>query len=47
MLDDQKSDVPMIPNMNFENYQYFVNHWTNWLNFREFHMNHTKLAQME
>lgn len=34
MLDEFKTEVPLIPNYNFESYQHFVNHWMNWLNFR-------------
>lgn len=34
LTEEFKSDVPLIPNTNFESYQHFINHWINWLNFR-------------
>lgn len=34
ILEEIKSEVPLMPNYNFESYQHFINHWMNWINFR-------------
>lgn len=40
MVEDYKLDVPLIPSLNFENYQHFINHWEGWLNFRNSYTEH-------
>jgi hypothetical protein len=47
LLDDFKTDVPLIPNYNFESYQHFVNHWMNWLNFRNSYIQFNLKANLE
>jgi hypothetical protein len=37
----------MMPNTTFENYQYFINHWMNWLNFRNSYIEFNLKANME
>lgn len=47
MLDEFKTDVPMMPNSNFEGYQPFINHWMNWLNFRNSYIHYNLNANLE
>lgn len=47
MLDEFKTDVPMMPNSNFEGYQPFINHWMNWLNFRNSYIHYNLNANLQ
>jgi hypothetical protein len=47
LLEEFKTDVPMMPNYNFESYQHFVNHWMNWLNFRNSYTQFNLKANLE
>jgi hypothetical protein len=39
--------VPLMPSYNFESYQHFVNHWMNWLNFRNSYTQFNLKANIE
>jgi hypothetical protein len=39
--------VPLMPSYNFESYQHFVNHWMNWLNFRNSYTQFNLKANLE
>lgn len=41
-MDGCKSEVPLMPSLEFENYQYFVNYWASWLEFRNSYITHNK-----
>lgn len=34
IFDESKLEVPMIPSLDFHNYQAFINHWIGWMSFR-------------
>jgi hypothetical protein len=36
-----------MPNYNFESYQHFINHWMNWLNFRNSYIQFNLNANLE
>ncbi len=42
VIEDTKSDVPLMPTVNFENYQYFIRHWMDWLHFRKSYVEHNQ-----
>jgi hypothetical protein len=39
-VDENKLDVPLLPTLNYENYQHFVNYWMGWLQFRNSYVDH-------
>jgi len=47
LIDDHKTEVPMIPHTNFENYQHFMNHWMSWINFRNYYIGHNVASHMQ
>lgn len=42
ILDGCTSEVPLMPSLEFENYQYFINYWTSWLEFRNSYIQHNR-----
>lgn len=46
-MEDYKTEVPLMPNYTFESYQHFVNHWMNWINFRNSYIQFNLKANLE
>lgn len=46
MIEDHKPEVPTMPNLAYENYQHFMNHWMSWIHFRNYYIGHNMASNL-